>query len=286
MKSLVCCVSADDLVNEQMLRLIKPANIEKVVVWIEGKDWRVYRKFFNASKIIEAGNAGCRLISDAYRMLKEKKSSLNSILIRDADFRRLEGTNLNVDPNVFYTDGHDVEMMMLKQQTVRQKVCEVFEYTGNVEAFYNEIFQELAPLSYFKWFSHHYGNCYSFERLSKLRQSKENIMDLRWIENTTYDCSKSKWDHSIHSTPFEKINVTDVQSFMDANSSADKFELTNGHDYCNRLVLHLQDKTNYVRNEESINDSIIISFDYDQFKKTDLHKSLRAWCDANVDILK
>lgn len=286
MKSLVNCLSAENLVRQLIIKLTIPDNRKKVVVWLEGKDWRVYRKFFNPELIIEYGKAGGEDILKAHYILKTKVPSQNSILIRDADFKRLEGTDLDVDPNVFYTDGHDVEMMMLKQQTVRQKVCEVFEYTGNVEAFYNEIFQELAPLSYFKWFSHHYGNCYSFERLSKLRQSKENIMDLRWIENTTYDCSKSKWDHSIHSTPFEKINVTDVQSFMDANSSADKFELTNGHDYCNRLVLHLQDKTNYVRNEESINDSIIISFDYDQFKKTDLHKSLRAWCDANVDILK
>ena len=111
-------------------------------------------------------------------------------------------------------------------------------------------------------------------------------MNLTWIENMTYDCSKSKWEQSNHSTPFVRINVTDVVSFMNANPNVNMYEITNGHDFCNRLAMHIKTKTNYVRNEESINDSIMVSFDYEQFKNTNLHKSLRVWCDANVDILR
>lgn len=287
MKTVVSTLSPEKLVDEMILRLNTPVNSNKVVVWVEGKDWRVYRKFFNSNKIIEAGSAGGLVITEAHNKLRKKKPFQKSIVIRDADFKCLEGVSLSADPDIFYTDGHDVEMMMLKQPVVRQKVCEVFEYTGDVSKFYEDIFKELSPLSYFKWFSYHNGKCYAFEPLGKLMQYKSaDLMNLTWIENMTYDCSKSKWEQSNHSTPFVRINVTDVVSFMNANPNVNMYEITNGHDFCNRLAMHIKTKTNYVRNEESINDSIMVSFDYEQFKNTDLHKSLKAWCDANVDILR
>lgn len=286
MKTVVSTLSPDALVDQMILTLNTPLNSNKVVVWVEGKDWRVYRKFFKSDKIIEAGSAGGLVITEAHNKLRRMRPSQKSIVIKDADFGRLEGVSLSADPDIFYSDGHDVEMMMLKQPVVRQKVCEVFEYTGDVDKFYNDIFTELTPLSYFKWYSYHNGNSYSFKDLSKLRQPKQDLMNLTWIESTTYKCSESKWNGSNHSTPFVRIDVTDVENFMNANSSVDMYEVTNGHDFCNRLAMHIQAKTHYVRNEDSIKDSIMVSFDYEQFKNTDLHKSLKNWCSANVDILK
>ena len=74
MKTVVSALSPENLAGEIILRLNTPANSNKVVVWVEGKDWRVYRKFFNPDKIIEAGSAGCTLIVEAHNKLKKIKT--------------------------------------------------------------------------------------------------------------------------------------------------------------------------------------------------------------------
>lgn len=286
MKSLVNSVSTESLVSRMILKLSNPENRKKVIVWVEGKNWRVYRKFFNPELIIEYGKAGGDQILEGHYILKSKVPSQNSIVIKDADFKRLEGHNLTADPNVFYTDGHDVEMMMIKQEKVQNGICEGFEYEGDRNQFFDEVFNDLYYLSYFKWYDHHYKHCYSYEPMSKVRQNQANLMDLDWIENKVYDCSKSKWDNSNHSTPFVRINTDDVKDFISKNQPVDRHEITNGHDYYNRLCLHIEDKTQYVRNEDSLNDTIIAHFGGEQFEQTDLYKSLRTWCDANIDILQ
>lgn len=285
MKSLANCVSAETLVSTLIPKLSNPANRQRVVVWVEGKNWRVYRKFFKPELIIEDGRVGGEQILEAHRMLKTKVPSQNSIVIKDADFKRLEQHDLNADPNVFYTDGHDVEMM-IKQDKVQTGICEGFEYEGNRDQFFDEVFHDLYYLSYFKWYDHHYKHCYSYEPMSKVRQSQADLLDLDWIENNVYSCSKSKWDNSNHSTPFVRIKTDDVRNFISRNQPVDKYEITNGHDYFNRLCMHIEKKTKYVRSEDSLNDTIIAHFGIEQFEQTNLHRSLRQWCDANIDILK
>lgn len=286
MKSLVECSSPQQMVSLLMIKLSNFNNRTKVVVWVEGKDWRVYSKFFDSDKIIQYGKSGCKQIEEAHYLFKEKVSHVNSIVILDADFRRLEKCNLKTDPNIFYTDGHDVEMMMVKQEKVRIGICEGFEYDGDKKQFFDDIFQDLYYLSYFKWFDYHYKRCYKYEPLSNVHQDQAKLSDLNWIEKTLYECSKKAWDKSNHHTPFIRIKPDDVKKIIKANNSIDPYEITNGHDFYNRMCKHIQDKTKYVRNEECLNDTVIANFDIEQFQKTELHKSLKSWCDTNVDILK
>lgn len=286
MKSLAKSVSADNMVRQLILKLSSPKNRAKVVVWTEGKDWRIYRKFFDPEMIIEYGQGGCEQIVDGHHKLKDKVPSQKSIVIKDADFNRLEGEDLEADPNIFYTDGHDVEMMMMSHTKVQNGLCEGFEYDGDKDVFYDDVFNDLYFLSYFKWYDHHYKRCYAYGPLSKVQQSQANLCNLDWIEKKLHDCSKSKWEGSRHSTPFVPIDVDAVKEFIRTHTPVDKYEITNGHDYYNRLCLHIKNKLDYTRDEDQLKDSVIAYFDNEQFKQTKLHKSLRSWCDANVDILR
>ena len=74
MKTVVSTLSPEKLVDEMILRLNTPVNSNKVVVWVEGKDWRVYRKFFNSNIIIEAGSAGGLVITEAHNKLTSSTS--------------------------------------------------------------------------------------------------------------------------------------------------------------------------------------------------------------------
>lgn len=287
MKSLVNCVSTENLLYTLLAKLSKPENRKKVVVWVEGKDWRVYRKFFDSEKIIEYGKCGGEQILDGHRKLKAKVPSQMSIVIKDADFNRLEGYDMQSDPDIFYTDGHDVEMMMIKQKTVQNGICEGFEYEGDRDHFFDEVFHDLYFLSYFKWYDCHYNRCYAYAPINNVRKiAQPNLLDIDWIENKVHACSESTWNDSNHSTPFVSIKPDDVREFIAEHQPVDKYEITNGHDFFNRLCYQIEEKTKYVRNEETLNDTAIAHFNDVQFKKTKLHTSLRAWCDNNIDILR
>ena len=286
MKSLASSLSPEMMVRQLILKLANPSYRQKVVVWTEGKDWRVYRKFFDPDKIISHGMGSCEQIDKGHHLLKNSIPSIKSIVVKDADFKRLEGDDMDADSNVFYTDGHDVEMMMIKQEKVRNGVCDGFEYDGDKNQFFDDVFFDLYYLSYFKWFDCHHKRCYSYRPMGKVRQEQTDLHDLTWIEKKLYQCSKSCWDDSNHSTPFIRINPNDVNEFIRNHQPIDRYELTNGHDFCNRLCMHIEQKTRYVRNEEEINDTLIAHFDDEQFKDTNLYRSLKAWCDANVNIMR
>lgn len=286
MKSLANCISTENLVSQLFLKLSNPKNREKVIVWLEGTDWRVYRRFFDMDKIIDYGKCGGEQILEGHKRLKAKVPSQMSIVIKDADFKRLEGHDMESDPDIFYTDGHDVEMMMMKQEKVRNGICDGFEYDDDKERFFDDVFNDLYYLSYFKWYDCHYKHCYAYGPLNKVRQDKTNLMDLDWIEKKVHGASKSSWEGSNHSTPFVKINPDDVKEFIEQHKPVDRYEITNGHDYFNRLCMHIENKTKYSRNEECLNDTAIAHFGIEQFEQTNLHKSLRAWCDAHIDILR
>lgn len=285
MKSLAQSLSAENMVRQLILKLSNPDNRKKVVVWAEGKNWRTYSNFFDPSQIIMSGKGSCHQIEKGHRQLKEKVNDIKSIVIMDADFKRLEGHNMSADPNIFYTDGHDVEMMMIKQDKVQNGICRTFEYDKDNRSLFEEVFNDLFYLSYFKWFDCHHNRCYAYASMGKVNQKSSELHDLDWIEKKLYLESKAKWDNSNHKTPFVRIQPNDVNDFIDAHRSIDKYEITNGHDYYNRLCMHIKDKTKYVRNEECLNDTVIALFDYEQFKNTNLYLSLRAWCNNNVDIL-
>lgn len=286
MKSLASCVSTETLVSTLISKLSNPSNRQKVIVWVEGKNWRVYHKFFKSELIIEYGKVCGDQILEGHKKLMMKVPSQKSIVIKDADFKRLEQQNLGADPNIFYTDGHDVEMMMIKEEKVQAGICDGFEYDGDRNQFFEEVFHDLYFLSFFKWYDYHYKHCYSYEPMSKIRQSQANLRDLDWIESNIYSCSKSKWDSSNHSTPFVRIKTDDVRDFIFEKQSVDWYEMTNGHDYYNRLCFHIEKKMDYTRNEDSLNDTVIAHFGIEQFEQTNLHRSLKQWCDANIDILK
>lgn len=285
MKSLAQSLSAEIMVGQLILKLSNPNNRQKVVVWTEGKNWRTYHGFFDSCKIIMSGKGSCQQIEKGHRLLTEKVNDVKSIVVMDADFKRLEGHNMSADPNIFYTDGHDVEMMMIKQDKVQNGICRTFEYDGDNGLFFEEVFEDLLYLSYFKWFDCHHKRCYAYASMGKVNQNLSQLQDLAWIENKLYPESKAKWESSNHETSFVRIKPDDVGDFIAAHRTIDKYEMTNGHDYYNRLCMHIKNKTNYVRNEECLNDTVIALFDYEQFKNTNLYQSLKAWCNNNVDIL-
>lgn len=277
-------------VSELCLKKANPNQRDKVVIWVEGNDKRIYGNFFKENMVIFKGGGGCAELENSHNklitMIPSQKQK--SIIIRDADFKRLEKEDILTNTNIFYTDGHDLEMMMIKSKKVRERICVTYECPNCRNDFYDSIFDTLELLSYFKWYNYHYNRCYCFESL-KIQDNLTNgiLSDLKKIIDKLYLHSNSSWKKR-YNKPFEAINPEDVSKFIKEHPSVDRYELTNGHDFLNGLCWQIKNKTQkYALNEERLKDPIIASFDLSEFQKTSLYKSLSNWGEKNnVDFLK
>ena len=286
MAALRKSMNADLMLGQLIMKLNRPENRKKVVVWVEGKDWRFYRKLFDEDKILEFGMGGGDFILEGHNKLKKKCPKQLSIVIHDADFLRLNGVDLTADPNVFYTDAHDVEMMMMKHPDVRKDICDTFEVKGDRKRFYEKVFGDLYYLSYFKWFNNKESRGYAFDPLSKVQQSQAKLSDLDWIEGKLHACAESRWVAKDNPRPFKPIKTDEIKEFIRENSPVDPYEITTGHDFYNRLCLHIKNETPYARDEEGLKDTVVTSYDCSKFETTSLYQALNDWCADNIDILK
>lgn len=287
-------------VRESIQILVKSENRNKVAVWVEGKDWRFYNKFFKCDKVLQVGRINGHTgnsVIEGYTEFKKQCPNRLAIVIKDADFKRLEGEPLDEDANVFYADGHDHEMMCMKQKEVRQCMLDTFVVDEDVNLFYDGVFQELEMLSYFKWYNVHHKCGYSLKDHPSVYQTETALLnDFTWIENNTYDVSlgkRKKNNPDPTQVTLEHINPTEVEKFMLDKKlmHPDKYELTNGHDFVNRLNRKLKPyikslKIN-ISDEEGLKNTIYPSFTHEAFRQTNLYVSLCAWCERNqTDILR
>lgn len=286
--------------RESIQILVKSENRNKVAIWVEGKDWRFYNKFFNRDKVLQVGRMNGHTgnsVIEGYKELKKQYPNRLAIVIKDADFNRLEGERLDEDDNVFYADGHDHEMMCIKQKAVRQSVLDTFNVDADVDSFYDKVFEDLEILSYFKWYNVHHKCGYSLkDHPSVSKTETASLKDFEWIENNTYERSlgkRKKKSPNPDQVTLKHINPTEVERFMVEKKMMhpDKYELTNGHDFVNRLnhnlMPHFKRLNISLKDEDGLKNTIYPSFTHEAFKQTNLYVSLRGWCERNqTDILR
>ncbi len=205
-----------------------------------------------------------------------------AIVIKDADFRRANGEDLDRNPDIFYADCHDHEMMCIFQDKVREVLLENFMVEGTGNTFFNNIFEELTLLSYFKWYNFNNICAYDFDRMGNLfGMSQSFFKDLEIMEKEIYCRTLSERKKNNVKESLERIDMNDLSDFVKSQPSPDKYEITNGHDFYNRINFHLQKiNKNNVRSEEALKDTIYAAFSF-VFKNTQLYARLNTWCENN-----
>lgn len=264
---------------------------DKVVVWVEGNDWRLYSRFFNLDMVDPQGRKGgcsCHTAIESYEVFKKQFPNRLAIVIRDADFKRANGENLDNHPDIFYADCHDHEMMCIYQDEVRMSLLSNFMVEDKDGAFFNKIFDELLYLSFFKWYNYNNKCSYNFNTLGKLFDKTEAFfLKPATQESMVYKLSESERCKQGITEPLVHIDLDDYTVFLNERKDADPYEITNGHDFYNRINYYLQeiDKKN-TRSEEALKDSIYTAFSF-VFKNTQLYARLNTWStNNNVFILK
>lgn len=270
-------MTPESVANDIIMQWKSPGVANKVLVLVEGKDDRTfYFKFFNQSTAEIKYCNGCRKVTLIHQHL-QRNAKFKNIAIKDSDFERLNG-NPPSSHNLFYADGHDYEMMCLKNANTRKKLFDNLA-TPYDENLIEEIFSDLNYLSYFKWYNYTHHCNYNFKTFKVIDKSFEDLSLFSRIHAQILPFSPK----------CQQINEEDLELFIVSRKECDIYELTNGHDFINRLCHYLKEKQiigSNESNEKSIKNTLHPCYDIIEFAKSDLYHNINVWESKNdVSIL-
>ncbi|MFT6149345.1 MAG: hypothetical protein ACJAUH_002036 [Saprospiraceae bacterium] len=272
-----------------------------VGVLVEAKsDKELFGKFFSSNVKVFPTN-GFQIAIGVLKLANEK-SFKNLLGIIDADFRRIENKVPNL-PNIFLTDFHDKEMMLLSSRA----------WQGVLNYFANTEIDSKSGLSKLKIIENKFNKS-TLEILLNIAKPVANIRLLNDRENyglkfrtqkkKTFDYIK--YDKFIDKTTL-KIDKIQLQKAVENKSSKPNFfnnpilqtqlqniekeshdlnELCNGHDVMNIFSLALEKAIGNSASSgkvasERIEENLIIAYRMEDFQITNLYQSLLIWESVN-----
>ncbi|MFA7450571.1 MAG: DUF4435 domain-containing protein [Bacteroidales bacterium] len=254
---------------------------EKIIVVVEGEDdKRLFSRFFQdetAHIFPIGGNVKFPVILNQLNGSYETRF----IMLKDADFDHLNKTNNYPYSNLFLTDTHDAETMMINYDTIRNICC---EYSCPIppSEFIEKLFRDLEALSYLKWYNSVNNIRLNFKVLNLTNiYTGDNPTEFENILSKLYanDANKSK----IY------ITKEDIQLFYISHkeSGIKPQLLINGHDLCEAMVVALikmKVKGNVKNND--ISRCLRSSYTLDHFKETKMYEDIFVWNkECQLDIL-
>lgn len=255
--------------NEIKLLFNSPALKDKILLIIEGKsDFKIYKSLFDDKNVYLHKNGSCDGLVPLLEHLNLEYMDC-CLAIKDADFDNLEGKKYPQLQNLFLTDFHDIEMMMIDDEA-ENKICSEFLDKKEIDIF-KKCINDIIYISYIKWLNiskklclcvdvfSRLGDIYDGNTPVKLSSCKEK---LKRVENNVAKCCD-----------FEK----NIESFISENQTSDFLNLTNGHDFCNALAIFIK-----AHNGENISGSnlerfIRATYSFEKFKKSKLFAHIKEW---------
>ncbi len=269
-------ITPQTVANDIIMQWKSPGLANKVLVLVEGRnDYVFYFKFFDQNTAEIKDCNGCKGVVTVYQCLLQN-ANFKNISIKDSDFERLNG-NPPPYPNLFYADGHDYEMMCLKNSNTIKKLFAnlAMRYEENL---IEEIFSDLNYLSYFKWYNYTHHCNYSFKKFAVTDKSFEDLSQFSSIHAQILPCSPK----------CQQINEEDLELFIENRKECDIYELTNGHDFIARLCHHL--KLKYKQNQNDLNEKYLKKtlhpcYDQREFAQSNLYYAISAWESENKIVI-
>lgn len=267
MKSPCKALTKDDIVAGINLTLHTPGISTKVLVIVEGDDdKKLYSKLFDRNNTEFKPTYGCENYEFVLEQLKSDSNKF--IILKDADFDHLNKKTYTY-PNLFLTDTHDLETMMVNE-TVMRNIC--IEYLEEeIPDFTQSICLHLKSLSYIKWYNNRHGLSIKFDALKI---------------SSVYNCEEisiSDWLKAIYNHPANSgvsiINEIDVILYKQNNPTDNYLLLINGHDLCDCiskwLKKHNPSCTNV--NKNKISQHLRMNYNMNDFRQTKMYKDIHSW---------
>lgn len=214
----------------------------------------------------------------------EQNQMMGVLAIVDADFDVLERMQY-LSPNVFLTDVHDAELMIvqspafekvLREHGSEHKIAEIEQRAGkDLRAL---LLEGSQVFGYIRWVSLKKGYALKFDKLEP-----HKCFDRRTL---TIDKAKTL-DHIRNKSQQPNISAEQIQMDI-AEIQSDEHDLWHvccGHDLTNVLTWGLREglhkNNHYEVTQLHLEASLRMSYEYAYFKKTRLYAALQAWEEAN-----
>lgn len=273
-------ITFQDKLNELRLDISHPNSKGIVFVLLEGEsDIKFFRKLFNLSNCkVETIPGGKSKLEDCV----EKLVNIYPLIIgiRDADFGHLGATIYN-KVNVFLTDYHDMEMILISENEVFSSL--VFEYTDlpkdRHSEIRNKIMFSIEQISCLKWLNEIENLEYKFDA---------GFQDLISFTNLKIDFDKY-FTRVLSQSPNAKI--TDKTIIQDKirilkDTNPDPLQLCNGHDFMKAFSQFIKQVGNgEIVKDEHVTSSCRIAFTFNHYSRTKLYLNTKMWADDSKCII-
>lgn len=252
-------------VNEIRLLFASPKLHDRVLVIIEGKTDKIYKYLLDNKNVYIKTNNSCDGLISLITILNKDFRDL-IIVLKDADFDNLNNVSYKEYGNIFLTDTHDMETMMLSSENVECKLSMEF-LSGSERGFINNCITKLDALSYLKWFNmtNHINLITKDIKMGNLFDGNSKI--------SLNDCESEVFKNPKNQERCPNL-LKEVQSFMKTHKTQDKWNLVNGHDLCNALTIYFQKKGSKSGN---VSQCIRMAYLMVDFKQTKLYRQLTQW---------
>jgi hypothetical protein len=271
-------ITAYEIANE--IRLVRDQYPGAFLI-VEGKvaDLRMYRRFANARfcQVIPAHSKDN--VIGAIEIL-DKDGIVGVLAIVDADFWRLDGKEPQ-SPNIFITDTHDLETMILASPALEKLVNEycssskVERLTQQRKKSIRQILLESGrPIGYLRWIS----------QVQNLSLVFEDLKFSRFIDRGTLATDIPKMIKVVkNKSERHDLDEADLQDTIEdvAGHNHNAWDVCCGHDLICILSIGLcsalgSNQSNDVK-PEKIEKVLRIAYEFTYFRNTQLYLDIKGW---------
>lgn len=244
---------------------------EASALLVEGsKDARVFRNFVCEPACDIVPTEGKSNALGALNLLR-RANQRGVLVIVDADFSDLNGQQV-IDPDVFMTDVHDLEAMLLRSPAPRKVMIEYDLAADSFGADIGEILARAAtPIGYLRLVSQRSNLNLKFTDLvfPQFTEVKPTLkIDERRLANTV-----------VKNSPGCRHQVTDLLPLMASvvNNSDDHWQVSCGHDMAALFALLLGQRVGREVPAYTVERQLRLSYHASYFAGTRLFASIREW---------
>lgn len=259
--------------EEVLLTLNSSVGKDKIWIFVEGiDDGKLYSKFFDKDRVILRTMDGYNYrISE---IVSEISKVTNQVFaIKDADFDRLE--NKRYSDNIFITDYHDAETMMIACDCVLKNIFNEHLIEKEIEEVRNEALKQTRYIGYIRWFNFKQELEISFKELG-INKFYDGVND--------FDLPKCIAELNARSRDRKQdLILNEIDNFIKTQiKPIDLLELCNGHDLCCIFAILLsRDSTGKKYSNKDFEKFLRLSYQLSDFKTGQLYDDILTWSIRN-----
>ena len=265
----------EETIDALQSELRNPSNNNKIAVVIEGDDdKKLYQKLFNRETAFFYIAGNWFYVVEATKGLSSLQNRI--IGIKDADFDTTIGVDYSSITNLFQTDTHDAETLIINDEVVNNILL---EYLGNPEDnIISKISDGLSCYSYLKLLNH-----YKKDSLG-IRFSGFSIGKL--FEGSNYNINASTCIEKVKQYANNEIianfpQIADIEEIKKIFPITNPLILSNGHDLKFCFAVYITGKERQKGNKGVSGDEICrqlrINYNIERFRKTKLYRDIDKW---------